>query len=640
MNNMINTLKRIASWSTLVVALLFIHSCTDLDFDNPPVGGNDPNYPVNTTIAQLKTRHTLGQYEEITEDLTLAALVVSNDEAGNFFKQLEVQDSSGGIEFRIDVTDLHAQFPVGRKIYIKAKGLWLGDYNGLIQLGAGLGSDASGNPELIRIPESILTNYIKIASYGNPVVPKIKTIDQVSYDDVSTLVQFDNVQFIASDTNVTYADAVLKQTLNLEIEDCSNTRIIVRTSGYATFANELTPSGGGSIVGVLSIFGSTYQLMIRDLNDVSMNGPRCTVNQYSVSALRQLFTQGTTTVPGGTLTGTVISDYNSQSVTGRNLYIQDATGGIVLRFTANHTFNLGDQINVDVSGGTLGEFNGLLQIDGLDAGGGSVVSHPGDVTPRSATVLEVLNNAQAWESTLVKISKAVLTDNTIYNGSVTVTDKTGSMVLFTRSQSTFANEALPTDTVSITAIVSDFNAPQLIIRNSSDVSGGGSVTTDIDESFTSVADNTDVLLPGWANIAVKGTRLWRGKVFSGNHYAQATAYQDVATDMESWLVTPVITLDVAKKITFESAYANFVHDGLTVWISSNFDGVNVGTASWTQLFPTIAQSTDTAQAFIPSGDVDLSGFSGQVRVGFKYVGSGPGGQTTSFRIDNVKVQKL
>jgi hypothetical protein len=188
--------------------------------------------------------------------------------------------------------------------------------------------------------------------------------------------------------------------------------------------------------------------------------------------------------------------------------------------------------------------------------------------------------------------------------------------------------------------VSDFNAPQLIIRNSSDVTTDGLVGGDIDESFTAIADNADVLLPGWANIAVKGTRLWRGKVFSGNHYAQATAYQDVATEMESWLITPAIILDVPKKITFESAYANFVHDGLTVWISSDFDGINVGNATWTQLFPTIAKSTDTAQAFIPSGDVDLSGFSGQVRVGFKYVGSGPGGQTTSFRIDNVKVQKL
>ncbi len=561
---MINNIKKLFSFTAVVAALLFINSCADLDYDNPPVGGTDPNYPVNTTIAQLKSRHTLGQYEEITEDLTLSALVVSDDYTGNFFKQLEVQDSSGGIEFRIDVTDLHAVYPVGRKIYIRAKGLWLGDYNGLIQLGAGLGSDATGSPELIRIPESILSNYIKIATYGNAVVPKIKTIDQLTYADVSTLIQLDNVQFITSDTGVTYADAVLQQTLNRQIEDCTNNRIIIRSSGYSSFANELTPAGGGSIVGVLSIFGSTYQLMIRDLHDVAMNGSRCAVNQYTAASLHQLFSQGTTAVPGGKLQGIVISDYNSQSVTGRNLYLQDATGGILLRYTANHTFNLGDQINVDVGGGVLTDFNGLLEVDGLDAGATTVVSHPGDVTPRNATVLEVLTNANPWESTLVKIDKAVLTDNLIYNGSVTVRDATGSMVLFTRSQSIFANEALPTDTVSIIAIVSEFNTPQLIIRNSSDVTGGGSMGGgDIDESFTSIADNVDIALPGWANIAVQGTRLWRGKVFSGNHYAQATAFGDLAAEMESWLITPDITARCPEKNHIRKRLCSYVQDGLT-----------------------------------------------------------------------------
>jgi hypothetical protein len=78
--------------------------------------------------------------------------------------------------------------------------LWLGDYNGLTQLEPGLGADAQGDPELIRIPESILSNYIRVATFGNPVVPKVKTIDQLTYADVSTLIQLDNVQFITADT--------------------------------------------------------------------------------------------------------------------------------------------------------------------------------------------------------------------------------------------------------------------------------------------------------------------------------------------------------------------------------------------------------------------------------------------------------
>jgi hypothetical protein len=227
-----------------------------------------------------------------------------------------------------------------------------------------------------------------------------------------------------------------------------------------------------------------------------------------------------------------------------------------------------------------------------------------------------------------------------YGGNIVVSDATGSMILYTRTQAYFSHTALPTGKVSITAILSEFNSPQLIIRNLSDVSGGGSGTTDINVDFSGLADNVDISLSGWANIPVKGTRKWRSQVDGANTYAQATAFGDMASEMESWLITPTITLDVAKKITFESAFGFYVHDGLTVWISSNFDGTNVTGATWQKLTPTIATSSDPENTFIPSGTIDLSGFSGNVRVGFKYTGSGPGGQTTSWRIDNVKVENL
>jgi hypothetical protein len=215
------------------------------------------------------------------------------------------------------------------------------------------------------------------------------------------------------------------------------------------------------------------------------------------------------------------------------------------------------------------------------------------------------------------------------------------MILYTRTQAYFSHTAVPTGEVSITAILSENFAPQLIMRNLSDVEGGSTGGgDDLDEDFTGLLDDVDIALSGWSNIAVKGTRLWRSQVFQSNVYAQATAYLDDASEMESWLITPPIMMDVAKKITFESAYASFVQAGLTVWISSDFDGTDVSGATWQQLSPVLAMSGDTQHAFIPSGDVGLAGLGNPVRVGFKYVGSGPGGQTSSFRIDNVKVEKL
>ncbi len=622
--------------------LLCIPACVDLEFDQPPAGGTDPNLPVNITIAELKDRHTLEQYEQITDDVTFSGLVISDDKEGNFFKQLVIQDATGGIEIRIEVTDLNNVYPVGRKVYVKAKGLWLGDYNGLIQLGAGVDNSNPSELELIRIPESLVDQFIIPATFNNAVTPKLLTIDQLSLDNVSTLIQLDGVQFVSSDAEETYADTVLQQSLNREIEDCAKRRVIIRSSGFASFAGTKTPEANGTLVGVLGVFGDDYQIVIRDLNDVIMTGNRCTTggSSLTIAAVRNLFSGSPISIPSGNIKGRVTSDFSSQSVTGRNLYIQDETGGIVIRFDANHPFELGDEILIDVSGGNLAEFNGLLQIDGINTSAASLEGHPGDVTPRQATVLEILNNAQAWESTLVRIVDATLSQNTVFSGEVVVTDATGSMILFTRSFSTFASSALPTGMVTLTALLSEFNAPQLIMRNASDVSGGGTGGGDIDESFTSIADEDDIVLPGWANIAVKGTRLWRGQEFSGNHYAQATSFGDTNAEMEAWLITPAIDLTTPKKLTFESAKAFHVQDGLTVWVSSNFNGSDVEGASWTQLNPTLATAATADHEFIPSGTIDLSGFSGPVRIGFRYIGSGPGGQTSSFRIDNVKVENL
>ena len=428
---------QIGFWMLMAAVTLIPLSCVDLEFDEPPTGVFDPNLPVNSSIAELKTLHTIGQHEEIMDDIIISGIVVSDDEAGNFFKQLVIQDETGGIELRIEMTDLHSRYPVGRKVYVKAKGLWLGDYNGLPQLGAGWDQTEAS---LIRIPESLVDRFIVPATYGHIVTPEILTIDQLTTNDVNTLVRFENVQFVSADAGETWANAILKLAVNREIEDCPRRRIIVRSSGHAEFAGDPTPGGGGSITGILAIFGDDYQLTIRDLEDVMMDGARC-------------------------------------------------------------------------------------------------------------------------------------------------------------------------------AVV-------------------------IDESFSGIPDNEDIILNDWANIAVLGNRLWRARSFDNNHYAQANAFGDQAPEMEAWLITPDIELNVPKKITFETAQAFYVHDGLSVWVSSNFNGTNVAAATWTQLHPVLADENDPEHIFIPSGDVDLSGFTGTVRVGFKYTGSGPDDMTTTFRIDNVKVSNL
>ena len=635
-------LRKISTWlftATFGLAMC-LSSCVDQEFDAPPAGGSDPDLTANISIAELTAMHTPDGFEEITEDLIIEAFVVSSDEAGNFFRQLIIQDETGGIELRIDATELHAIYPVGRKVFVKLKGLWLGDFNNLTQLGAAK-VFVDGFDELARIPESLLDEIIFPGTFGNTITPTMKAIDELDASDISTLIQLSGVQFLDVNTGSTYADGVNNISVNLEIENCDKDRIIIRTSGFSSFATSMVPGGKGTITGVLGIFGSDLQILMRDETDANMDGERCQLgggNVLDISSLRDAFNGGAGTADDGAIEGVVISDRASGNHVGQNMFVQDATGGIVVRFTSTHSYNLGDKVQVDVTGQTLELFNGLLQVNNVDLGNSQRLGSEALPQPREASIADILANVDAWESTRVKISDAMLSGQSTFDGNVTVTDASGAMVMFTRSAANFSSSAIPTGPVDVVAILSEFNTPQLVINSADDAGGTGTGGgDDLNESFTSLPDDADVDLTGWTNIATKGTRRWRVQVFDGNHYAQATAFNDTEAEMETWLVTPAIDISTPKNLTFETAMAFWEHDGLTVWTSTDFAG-DVTTANWTELNTRIARSTDDDHAWISSDVIDLSTFGSDVFIAFKYEGSGPAGTSTSYRVDNIEVK--
>jgi hypothetical protein len=91
----------------------------------------------------------------------------------------------------------------------------------------------------------------------------------------SRLIQLNQVAFVAADTGKTYADAKNKESLNRILQDCNGNNIILRTSGYASFAQLHTPAALGSVKAIYSVFGTTKQLVIRDTADIRMWLPRC-----------------------------------------------------------------------------------------------------------------------------------------------------------------------------------------------------------------------------------------------------------------------------------------------------------------------------------------------------------------------------
>jgi hypothetical protein len=455
-------------------------------FDTPGNTG-DPGVVATVSIKDLKSRYTSGAAVAVTDDQVIEGVVVCDDKSGNYYQQIAIQDATGGILLRLGSANLYNYYPVGRKIFVKLKGLYLGQYNGTLQLGAGIDSAYISQGGVTLLAFNLFDQHIIKGPLNQPITPVVVTASQLttSLQDkyVSTLIRMEDVEFAATDTGKSYAD--LGQSGNRIVQACAapgSNRITLRTSNYSNFAEVKVPAGNGGIVGVYSYFGSTKQLTIRDTSDVRFTNSRCgsgPTTLMNIDELRSLYAGSVTYAPiGKRITGIVISDRSTNNLNNQNIYIQQGNGlaGICIRFTAAHSFDLGDSINVNVTGQELSEFNGLLQLNNVPLAYATRVATGKAITPRTATFAAIQTNFRAWESTLVRIvniTSLVGGTSGRWGGSVTMTDATGTLISFTSTTATFASNSFPSTADSFVGYLTPFNTTrQIALRNLSDVVAG------------------------------------------------------------------------------------------------------------------------------------------------------------------------
>lgn len=475
---------------SLLLSMAVLPSCVDTEFEEPPVTGTELEVTGNTSIADLKSLYIPGRPTVIETDVIVQGIVVGNDVQGNFFRSLIIQDSTAGIEVLINLTDAFNLFPLGREVAIDCKGLVLGEFNGIVQLGGYIIQEGGGEElgDIIDYNSRIYRGML----VGEPE-PAVRTINSLGVNDISTLVQLQDVEFASFELGLTYADAFGRSTLNRTLQDCDGNEIVVRTSGFADFAIDTLPDGNGTLTAIFNVFGDTKQLFIRAADlDVDMAGTRCNAGTgeeelMTIRELRDVFADGGTEGPEDRkIRGVVISDNQNGNFDGRVAVVQDGTAGITIFFQGDHGFSLGEEIEVVVSGQELSLYNDLLQLDFINNDLATSNGMGDPVEPRETTIGEVLDNAEAWESTLVQINGASISGSATFTGATTVNDGSGSMTMFTRNSATFASSALPAEPVDMTAIVSQFNDHQLVIRNLEDV--GGETGTGGDPEQISLAE--------------------------------------------------------------------------------------------------------------------------------------------------------
>lgn len=216
------------------------------------------------TIAEYKDKFKKVPKEgQIIEDnLAIRAVVVGNDVSGNIYKQIYVQDATGGISIGIDQNNISNDYQVGQEVFIKLQGLAATSYGGVTQIGM---KDTQSN----RIPYEVVKKQILRDKRpdAEKAKPKTTTIAQFSDNMVGTLIKLENVYFELGGT-ATYGDQA-QNAVNRTLKDTTGKKLIVRNSKYASFANDVLPKGNGTVVGILSKFNKDYQLFIRTADDCS-----------------------------------------------------------------------------------------------------------------------------------------------------------------------------------------------------------------------------------------------------------------------------------------------------------------------------------------------------------------------------------
>lgn len=419
--------KSIQTLFLFVLATFVATSCVKKKWDEPPVN----EIPVGHILTVQDLKDTFAnQPIKFDADFSLFGTITADDKSGNLYRNFYLQDHTGAILIR---TLFSGGLNEGDSVRVYLKGVTLTQFSGMMQL------------DSVNVDK----NVIKQATQKF-IQPQSVTLEQVLTDEslISKLIKIENVEFATSDLGLTFANAAQLQTQNRNLVDCNGNTVIVRTSGYANFANSVVPSGNGSIIAILGVFNGTRQLYIRRVSELNMTGERCT--------------------------------------------------------------------------------------------GGPVVCDP---------------------------------------------------------------------------------------------------VNSLSEDFSSVVNNVDFSMSCWQNIATFGTRVWRGRSgtdANGNH-VQATAFGS-GENNETWLITPPITSNGDNTLNFQTQTAFWVHNGLTVHISINYDGTNPNAATWVQLPATIAGSS-SGSSWIASGPIQLYGFmpqgyTGNFHVAFRYNGNGTDA-TSSYRVDNV-----
>ncbi len=256
-------------------------ACMDGDWDEPiftqaPYGNNAINEENIISIAQLKTAPDYAsafsndKNKKVEKDVKLRGRVTGNDIGGNLYKQFALQDETGGIIVAVNEGGLNGYLAEGQEIIVDLKGLYVGGYGGMAEIGTPY------NGGIGRMSKDIWATHFKIIGGSENIKPEaIQPVDFATIvddmDQAGILVTLKNVHFSAANGKRTLIDGAASggNFYSQQLKEYGS-KVIIRTSSYADFAAMVMPTTGCNITGIATRYRTTWQILIRKTSDIEI----------------------------------------------------------------------------------------------------------------------------------------------------------------------------------------------------------------------------------------------------------------------------------------------------------------------------------------------------------------------------------
>ena len=579
------------------ISLVFV-SCKK-DLDKPEIN----QFPENNvwTVGQILDTLAHGTFQfdkEWHKDAVVKGYVIADETGGNIYRTFYLRGTDG----RCIAVYRKGSGDGGSESY----NVKTGDYIGYKLFGSII-SEYSKLPQ-VQVQEYNPNSLICIYERGcyDKVQPVETTIENINAGmHLCDLVKINNVQFEDYE-GLTYAEGT--SNTNRSLVSCDGESIIVRTSGYASFAGELLPAGRGSLTSIVSVYNTTWQLLIRNTSDVNLNDSRCgEPGEIQDVPYNQSFASS-------------FGTYTTKSV-------------------------IGDQVwHIDYSAATMsGYVSGKAYYENEDW----LISSPVDLTAVEKAVVKVNYGAKYFNN--------INNDVTFWVSDNYEFDSLPETATWTKIPAEIQNNNFQFEDVEL--VMPEAYVGKIVnvaVKYTSTDSAAGTIEIKsilVREGEPAPQPQTifsETFGSGQGDFTIQDVFLAQGLSYVwsfksgygmvGSAFANSTSYES-----ESWLISPAIDMN-----GYGSAILSFDHTAnklsgapatyYTVWASTDYEDGLPETATWTQLVvPNYPAGTNWT--FVNSGDIDMSEYLGNsnVRIAFKYTSED--GNSGSWEVKNVLIKE-